>query len=562
MGAVWWLAVWWSAAGAADLRLTCEDVVATAAASPLLRATPPAVLEGIAMGDGVTLGPLMRKTGSTTMTRFGNPDGARASQVRGPKAWGERAATRFVASVRDPVQRFVSGYRQVQVFYELGWIGKHWFGEKAACQLRWVEDDCEINYALRAGAPRRWRPADTDAAFALKVRRLLRFLSDVERCGFFDDHLYPMAHYFSAAAKAGVDVADRSVLVHTDALGTALPAAVYGNGVGGRRPVGKAMVTGGSSWSKLLVNAAHDAAHPAHGLALNATRRICRVVAADYACFPFAPPPACAGFVDAAAAPPPPAPYPTHATPPTPPAPPPPGAAVACVPGAGDPLDALLRAYAEIEGTWLLGWRDAEFEALRLNYTARHCFEWHQIADQVANPTTNLWRLPPSHRHARLAAFLADVAAVGFFDAGLRPAAARAARPDAGECHAAVEAHCVAKRIPVDGSPKDGRRAGGAKCARAFYNARLDKGEGAAGCTLHALHEYVYTRGERPREEPWVTSRAELVRSARDSPGARAVLLAACALYEADFACAYAPTPTATSPGCAAIVESLVATAS
>ena len=35
-----------------------------------------------------------------------------------------------------------------------------------------------------------------------QIRRLLRFISDVERCGFFDDHLYPMAPYFAALARA------------------------------------------------------------------------------------------------------------------------------------------------------------------------------------------------------------------------------------------------------------------------------------------------------------------------------------------------------------------------
>jgi hypothetical protein len=87
-----------------SLRLSC-DVVKTARETKLLSILPPAPLDGLAMGN-VTLGPLMRKTGSTTMTRFGNPGGRRAGQVKGVRAWAERSSTRIFASVRDPIQRF------------------------------------------------------------------------------------------------------------------------------------------------------------------------------------------------------------------------------------------------------------------------------------------------------------------------------------------------------------------------------------------------------------------------------------------------------------------------
>ena len=37
-----------------------------------------------------------------------------------------------------------------------------------------------------------------------------------------------------------------------------------------------------------------------------------------------------------------------------------------------------------------MGWRDQHFEALGLAYTERHCFDWHQIADQEP------WTLAPA----------------------------------------------------------------------------------------------------------------------------------------------------------------------
>ena len=44
--------------------------------------------------------------GFTHLTRFGNPGGRRAGQVKGVRAWAERSSTRIFASVRDPIQRF------------------------------------------------------------------------------------------------------------------------------------------------------------------------------------------------------------------------------------------------------------------------------------------------------------------------------------------------------------------------------------------------------------------------------------------------------------------------
>ncbi|KAH8095770.1 hypothetical protein JL720_3094 [Aureococcus anophagefferens] len=347
----------WALASATDsLRLSC-DVVKTARETKLLSILPPAPLDGLAMGN-VTLGPLMRKTGSTTMTRFGNPGGRRAGQVKGVRAWAERSSTRIFASV--------SGYRQVQVFYELGWIGKDWFKARAA--LSWMVDDCEINYGLRA-APRKWRPKSGTHEMRLKLRRLSRFVSQ-----------------------------------------------------------------------------------------------------------------------------------------------------------------------------WLLGWRDQHFEALGLAYTERHCFDWHQIADQVANDVTNLWDLPLDHKLKRVANFLADVARAGYFDDLLVPRSAGGGggATDVDACHGDMAAWCAS--APVDGSPKDGTRAGGAKCAREFFNRKWSDGTGkppgpgdAGTCTLHA--------------------------AALDpaTPVARAIVDAACALYETDFACFANANAHARSPGCAALVRARLA---
>ena len=158
------------------------------------------LFDGRRVGNA-TLGPLMRKTGSTTMQRFAGPT---AKRVRRP---ADYLGTSIVASVRDPIERFASGYRQVETFYELGWIPKHFL--RGECVLKWTRDDCAGNPQMKSGyvlAKRKVPAAAAARRRTRQIRRLLRFVSDVERCGFFDDHLYPMAPYFAALARAGVSM--------------------------------------------------------------------------------------------------------------------------------------------------------------------------------------------------------------------------------------------------------------------------------------------------------------------------------------------------------------------
>ena len=209
---------------AAQIRFTCDIQKEVAKYRNLQNLK--LLFDGRRVGNS-TLGPLMRKTGSSTMDRFAGPS---ANRVR-------RAAdylhTNIVASVRDPIERFASGYRQVETFYELGWIPKHFF--KGECVLRWTRDDCAGNPRMKSGyvlAKRKVPAAAAARRRTRQIRRLLRFISDVERCGFFDDHLYPMAPYFAALARAGVSVSDITLVKSSSGRRRASPS----RGASSRRP--------------------------------------------------------------------------------------------------------------------------------------------------------------------------------------------------------------------------------------------------------------------------------------------------------------------------------------
>ena len=489
------------------------------------------LFDGRRVGNA-TLGPLMRKTGSTTMQRFAGPN---AKRVRRP---ADYLGTSIVASVRDPVERFASGYRQVETFYELGWVPKHFF--KGQCVLKWTRDDCAGNPQMKSGyvlAKRKVPAAAAARRRTRQIRRLLRFISDVERCGFFDDHLYPMAPYFAALARAGVSVSDIT-LVKTDELDAKLPSIL-----GKPMRVGTAMATAGRGWARTLVQAATDSADPDWALARAAVRRICRLVAVDYACFSFEPPDLCRVALRGAVVPEPyPAPISTTR----------PALAVAapriqtCVPNVEDPVARLLRNHQTYDAQYLLGWRDADVDTLDLRFPERHCFVWHQIDDHARHEATDLHDFGLEHKLARLDAFVDDIAARGFFDESLRPQTEHRKEASPAACFDKVRAFCQKRRVPVDGGRKNLPETGGVQCAREYV--RFNRALGP--CSLHTLHDFIYAHGQRSRAEPWAVARAELVGAAARLPVARRILATACALYEADFACYYGARGS-----CAALVR-------
>ncbi|EGB02932.1 hypothetical protein AURANDRAFT_68435, partial [Aureococcus anophagefferens] len=254
---------------ASFLRARCDVTNVTDAR---FKRVAPQPLQGWAVPDSdVVVGPLPCKTGSTTLRDF-VIDRRGGVEIKGLDAFRAAAArgAALYSSARHPVERFVSGYRQLDVFYKMGWIQKSWF--TGACRLTWPEDWCEPSYALRAGAERPGLASDV----ATQYRRLERFVADVERCGFFNKHIMPMALSFNQ----GLDMRDYDFL-RTDDLAADLAAALPGAGA-----AGVAMRTGGSRWAKRMAADAADARSPHRALARSLLARICDLVRVDLDCFP------------------------------------------------------------------------------------------------------------------------------------------------------------------------------------------------------------------------------------------------------------------------------------
>ncbi|KAK7234727.1 hypothetical protein SO694_00199025 [Aureococcus anophagefferens] len=243
---------------ASFLRARCDVANVTDAR---FKSVAPQPLQGWAVPDSdVVVGPLPCKTGSTTLRDF-VIDRRGGVEIKGVDAFRAAAArgAAFYSSARHPVERFVSGYRQLDAFYKMGWIQKSWF--TGACRLAWPEDWCEPSYALRAGAERPGLAADV----ATQYRRLERFVADVERCGFFNKHIMPMALSFNQ----GLDMRDYDFLRTDDlAADLARPRAA------GAGAAGVAMRTGGSRWAKRMAADAGDARSPHRALARSLLARL------------------------------------------------------------------------------------------------------------------------------------------------------------------------------------------------------------------------------------------------------------------------------------------------
>ena len=126
---------------------------------------------------------------------------------------------------------------------------------------------------------------------------------------------------------------------------------------------------------------------------------------------------------------------------------------------------------------------------------------WHQIDDHARHEATDLHDFGLEHKLLRLAAFVDDIAARGFFDESLKPQAENKKEASPAACFDKVRAFCKQRRVPVDGGRKNLPETGGVQCAREYV--RFNRALGP--CSLHTLHDFIYAHGQRSRagRGPW-----------------------------------------------------------
>lgn len=102
---------------------------------------------------------------------------------------GQSPGSLIIMTLRHPIQRFLAGYHQVYVFYQMGWLR---FPNKWGITF-WNKTCFNTTWGVPAGiGPKLRYPCTGTAPNHNKTALLEAFVDEVERIGFFDDHFAPL----------------------------------------------------------------------------------------------------------------------------------------------------------------------------------------------------------------------------------------------------------------------------------------------------------------------------------------------------------------------------------
>jgi hypothetical protein len=237
--------------------------------------------------------PSLRKCGSTVVDKFFVHTKATSAHLaddprKHPDVWtDEQIASKFFqfTVVRDPLSHFLAGAHQVTVFHRMGWLGamvKHWgveFQDRTCLNTTWGKiEPCAPPYA--------------NAVELLEV-----ILDDIERLGFFDEHIFPMT-FPIAVSKGLLNPANYYMfdISNITALEDAMNSVVYDESeADSRYKTGDHFMSRDGvevpPWiikaGELLELAEHDCK------ARSVVQRFCKLYAEDYACLPYTLPRIC-----------------------------------------------------------------------------------------------------------------------------------------------------------------------------------------------------------------------------------------------------------------------------
>ena len=248
-------------------------------------------LNGTRLGR-VAFVPSLRKCGSTEMAKFfkhveRTTKHLARDRVQHPAAWTDEQIARHFFQftiVRDPLSHFLAGAHQLSVFVHMNWIRK-------------MDAQYGINFQNRTCFDTDFGTMlPCDPPYARPLDLLEAILDDVDRIGFFDEHIFPIT-YQIAMSKGMLNLENYYILDirNISALENELNIWAYDEAparyVAGRRPMSRKKTSKSMPWvimsKDLLALAEHDCR------ARNIVQRFCRLYAEDYTCLPYELPCVC-----------------------------------------------------------------------------------------------------------------------------------------------------------------------------------------------------------------------------------------------------------------------------
>lgn len=248
--------------------------------------------------------PGLRKCGSTPLANYfqhtvgwhGTMDKhARLADdpLKHPDKWtDEQIANKFFqfTVVRDPLSHFLAGAHQLSVFHRLGWLGltnKEWgidFWNRTCMNTTWGKvEPCAPPYAN-------------------PVEQLEVILDDIERVGFFDEHIFPMTYpialsrglinpanfyIFDMSNITVLENAINVVVFNESEAGSRFKTGTHLNIRGEKGIFGNQVMPWAIRSRDLLELSEHDCK------ARRVVQRFCALYAEDYACLPYTLPRVC-----------------------------------------------------------------------------------------------------------------------------------------------------------------------------------------------------------------------------------------------------------------------------
>ena len=219
--------------------------------------------------------PLMRKTGSTSMTVF-----LKQFQLSGiPVTEAVAQGYSFISIINHPLIRALAGYYQIEVFFTMGWIN----GIIEKHDIRWWNKTCKA-YTNFGEQHRKYHcmgtPKSSDRK--TKLQSLVDFFEEVKEKGFWDPHILPQSRVLYEAFKTSGVVSHTYEMKNIDAIMTEVSEKFNRTYVRVKH-MGGNKLDWSVSWPELVSISKSTNSHEQH-LAKKAINLLCLLYQADIAC--------------------------------------------------------------------------------------------------------------------------------------------------------------------------------------------------------------------------------------------------------------------------------------
>jgi len=246
-------------------------------------------------------GPQITKTGSTSSKKAQKYMlNVTDNDILKPDNWGPFDQYNFYTFIRNPVERFLAGFHQIEVFWRMNWFSSN----IDKFELQWWNQSCgakgNSSYEV-LDKKHLCTGSEPQLNVAVRIGRLNAFLDDIARVGYFDQHIMPITYQFFSNPlfqEKSQDLHPSIFDVHSmDELGDSLSAVIRGHKLSQRekfRYVERNKIVGMDdampwvmSWKELKKVASEKDNNAEARLAKAVIEKICILYEHDVRCLPY-----------------------------------------------------------------------------------------------------------------------------------------------------------------------------------------------------------------------------------------------------------------------------------